>query len=218
MAQGELSCNRQHVTSVGCTLPSVAGRANRCAVCAPAATGVKFLAMLYTLCYPTLSDKDHDFIRSFRREHDLPFRDIVEHHFTIVFGISDISTDKYVAHVRANLLGQSSINFVCRYAALGDDSDSDDFYAFLTPDEGFSDICRLHDKLYSGDFKKFHRFEIPYTPHIGIATMPDARKIQSLCDELNANSFKISGALESATICEYDGTKVVNLERVDFET
>ena len=30
-----------HLTSVGCSLPSVAGRANRCAVCAPAATGVK---------------------------------------------------------------------------------------------------------------------------------------------------------------------------------
>jgi len=174
--------------------------------------------MLYTLCYPTLSDKDDGFIRSFRREHDLPFHGVVDYHFTIVFGIADIPTEQYVEHMRANLLGQRRIDFVCRYAALGDDSESDDFYVFLTPVEGLSDICRLHDKLYSGELKKFHRIEIPYIPHIGIATMPDAKKIQSLCDELNENSFSIAGTLESATICAYDGTKVVDLERIEFET
>ncbi|MEZ5572279.1 MAG: hypothetical protein R3E64_09660 [Halioglobus sp.] len=174
--------------------------------------------MLYTLCYPTLSDKDNEFIRSFRREYDLPFRDVVEHHFTIVFGISDIPMEKYVEHVTTNLQGQRKIKFVCRYAALGDDSETDDFYVFLTPDEGLSDICRLHDKLYTGEFKRFHRVEIPYIPHIGIATMADARKIQSLCDDLNSDSFIIAGAIESATICEYDGKKVVDLKRVEFET
>tara|TARA_R110002049_G_scaffold61475_5_gene163808 strand:+ start:2304 stop:2828 length:525 start_codon:yes stop_codon:yes gene_type:complete len=174
--------------------------------------------MLYTLCYPTLSDDDHEFVRSFRREHDLPFRDVVEHHFTIVFGISDIPMQNYAEHVRTKLLDQRNIDFVCRYAMLGDDAESDDFYVFLTPDEGLSDICRVHDKLYTGEFEKFHRVEIPYIPHIGIATMPDAGKIQSLCDELNAGSFSIAGKLESATICEYDGTKVVDLERVEFET
>ena len=179
---------------------------------------VKFLAMLYTLCYPTLSDDDHEFIRSFRREHDLPFRDVVEHHFTIVFGTSDIPMESYVEHVRAKLLGQKNVDFVCRYATLGDDYESEDFYVFLTPDEGFSDICRLHDKLYTGEFKMLHRVEIPYIPHIGIATIPDARKIQSLCDELNADSLRIAGTLESVTICEYDGTKVVDLEQVDFQT
>jgi hypothetical protein len=174
--------------------------------------------MLYTLCYPRLTDKDNAFIRAFRREHDLPFRDIVEHHFTIVFGIADFPTDDYIEHVRGKLQGQRSIDFVCRYAALGDDSGSDDFYVFLTPDEGLSDICRLHDKLYSGELKKYHRVEIPYIPHIGIATIPDAKKIQSLCDELNAETINIAGALDSATICAYDGTKVVDLERIEFET
>lgn len=174
--------------------------------------------MLYTLCYPTLSDNDHAFIRSFRRKHDLPFREVVEHHFTIVFGISDIPTEQYIEHIRAKLLGQRRIDFVCRYAALGDDSESDDFYVFLTPDEGLSGICGLHDKLYSGELKKYHRVEIPYIPHIGMATLPDAQKIQSLCDELNNNSLAIAGTLEAATICEYDGTKVMDIERIEFET
>lgn len=169
-------------------------------------------------CYPTLSEKDNDFIRCFRREHDLSFCDVVEHHFTIVFGISGIPMESYAEHVRNRLLGQRSINFICRYAALGDDSESEDYYVFLTPDEGLSDICRLHDRLYTGELKRFHRVEIPYIPHIGIATLPDAAKIQSLCDELNSDSLTIAGTLDSATICEYDGTRVVDLERVEFET
>jgi hypothetical protein len=173
--------------------------------------------MLYTLCYPTLTDRDNEFIRSFRRKHDLPYRDIVEHHFTIVFGVSDVPTKDYVEHIRAKLLGQRKIDFVCRYAALGDDFDSDNFYVFLTPDEGLSDICRLHDKLYSGLLQKFHRVEIPYIPHIGIATLPDARKVQTLCDELNWESVCIAGTLERATVCEYDGTKVLDIEDIEFE-
>ena len=129
-----------------------------------------------------------------------------------------LSEKKYAEHVRNRLLGQRSIKFICRYAALGNDSESENYYVFLTPDEGLSDICRLHDRLYAGEFKNFHRVEIPYIPHIGIATMPDPVKIQSLCDELNSDSFTIAGTLDSATICEYDGTKVVDLERVEFET
>jgi hypothetical protein len=174
--------------------------------------------MLYTLCYPTISEKDHQFIRSFRREHDLPFREVVEPHFTIAFGIADIPTAKYIEHIRGKLLGQSKIEFVCRYAALGDDHESDDYYVFLTPDEGLSDICRLHDKLYSGLLKEFRRIEIPYIPHIGIATLTDASKIQSLCDELNSDSLCIPGTLERVTICKYDGTRVIDLEHIEFET
>ncbi len=34
--------------------------------------------MLYTLCYSTPSDKDREFIPSFRREHAPPFRDVNE--------------------------------------------------------------------------------------------------------------------------------------------
>lgn len=135
----------------------------------------------------------------------------------MVFGIADISAKDYIEHIRARLIGQSKIDFVCRYATLGDDSESDDFYVFLTPDEGLSDICRLHDSLYAGLLKKFHRIEIPYIPHIGIATLQDAGKIQALCDGLNTQNLCISGTLEGATVCQYDGIQVVNIENIEFE-
>lgn len=74
----------------------------------------------------------------------------------------------------------------------------------------------LYTLCYSTLSEQDHTIEIPYLPRIGIATLPDAGKIQNLCNELNAGSLEISGTLESATVCEYDGTKVINLEQIAF--
>ena len=39
---------------------------------------------LYTLAYPQLDEADAHFIRQFRHEHDIPYRDVVAPHFTMV--------------------------------------------------------------------------------------------------------------------------------------
>lgn len=171
---------------------------------------------LYSLCYPTLCEEDDEFIRSYRREHDLPYRDVVNHHFTIVFGIRDLAKDVYIRHVRDIAASHPSISFVCRYAMLGNDAVDDNYYVFLVPDEGYSMISLLHDRLYTGPFAPFHRLDIPYIPHIGIATIADAPKIKGLCDKLNSTGVHISGTLNHITVCEYDGNHITDLERINF--
>ncbi|MEP5837486.1 MAG: 2'-5' RNA ligase family protein [Marinobacter sp.] len=170
--------------------------------------------MLYSLCYPSLSEADNEFIHSFRRQHDLPFLNLVEHHFTMAFGIAEIDRDLYIAHVRNQLAGQKKIQFHCRYAMLGNDDSDENYYVFLVPDEGYSDICLLHNRLYRGYLQPFHRVEIPYIPHIGLATVADAHKVKSLCDELNDNGLSIAGSIDALTICEFDGHRIADLEVV----
>lgn len=54
-----------------------------------------------------------------------------------------------------------------RYALLGDPDFQDHAHAFLIPDEGFSDVVHLLDRLYSGpladdlrlDFRSFRTSE-----------------------------------------------------------
>ena len=171
---------------------------------------------LFTVSYPRLDAQDNEFIRHYRREHDIPYRDVVDHHFTLVFRIDDIEVDAYTAHVHAVAARQRPIEFVCRYAMLVNDHDNDDYYAFLVPNQGYSEISLLHDRLYSGEFAPHRRLDIPYIPHIGIATLPDARQIKTLCDELNARGLCIQGTLDSLTICEYDGRRINDLETVGF--
>jgi hypothetical protein len=111
---------------------------------------------------------------------------------------------------------QPPIHFNCRYAMLGNDDSNDNYYVFLVPDEGYSAISRLHDQLYTGPFARFHRLNIPYIPHIGIATIPDAQQIKKLCDDLNRTKLNIAGILNHITICAYDGKRITDLERINF--
>ena len=172
--------------------------------------------MFYSLCYPTLSEEDNDFIKSFRKNHDLPFKDVVAHHFTIAFGISDIDRKEYSTQVKKIATKTKVINFTCRYAMIGNDDSNDNFYVFLVPDDGFSNISLLHDHIYEGALEPFHRSDIPYIPHIGIGTLTDSNQIKGLCTELNKTDLRITGKLEGVTICEYDGKFIKDLEYVRF--
>ena len=93
-----------------------------------------------------------------------------------------------------------------------DDDSSDDYYVFLVPDEGFSEVSRLHDALYTGRLAPNLRLDIPYVPHIGIATMKDAQVCKDLADGLNRLGLSISGEVEEITVVEYNGKIVVDLE------
>jgi len=172
--------------------------------------------MFYSLCYPTLSNEDNNVITSYRKTHDLPFRDVVAHHFTIAFGVSDLGREEYFNHVRMLARQTRKINFTCRYAMLGNDDSNDNFYVFLVPDEGFSEISLLHDQIYRGPLAPYHKLEIPYIPHIGIATIPDSWKVKALCEELNESGLNITGSLDGITICEYTGSVINDLEYVQF--
>jgi hypothetical protein len=167
---------------------------------------------LYSLCYPGFTNADRQFIDEFRREHDIPFRDVVAPHFTMAFGCEDVPYQTYSQHVAEIARSQNSINFSCRYAMLHNDDSNDNYYVFLVPDDGYGEISKLHDKLYQGLLSPYLRLDIPYVPHIGIATIPNASRIKSLCDELNSTGIEICGQINSITVSEYDGSKITDLE------
>jgi hypothetical protein len=167
---------------------------------------------LFTLCYPSLTGADRLFIDEYRREHDIPFRDVVAPHFTMVFGCRDVPIAAYRAHVADVANSQTAINFSLRYAMLGNDDSNSNYYVFLVPDEGYSGISRLHDSLYQGPLASALRLDIPYIPHIGIATVPDAVRVKALCDQLNLKGVNIQGQINAITVSSYDGSKITDLE------
>jgi hypothetical protein len=173
---------------------------------------------LYTLCYPRLADADRKFIDEFRREHDLPFRDVVAPHFTMLFGCSEVPLPAYREHVAEVARSQSTITFSCRYAQVVSDDSNDNYYVFLVPDTGYNEISKLHDKLYRGPLAPHLRLDIPYIPHIGIATIPNAATIKALCDQLNSLPVAIHGRIEAITLCSFDGLRIADLESFPCRT
>ena len=99
---------------------------------------------------------------------------------------------------------------------LGNDDSNDNYYVFLLPDEGFSDIALLHDQIYTGPLQPYLRLDIPYVPHITVATISDNQRVKMLCDELNETGLEISGSLDGITVGQYDGSVVQKVETLKF--
>ncbi len=93
-----------------------------------------------------------------------------------------------------------------------DDDSNDNYYIFLVPDEGFSGISQLHDALYTDFMRTKLRLDIPFIPHIGIATHKDRDHLYALAQEWNAERHEIRGVIDSLSLCSYDDSKVDDIQ------
>jgi hypothetical protein len=55
-------------------------------------------------------------------------------------------------------------------AMLGAEDGAETPYVFPVPDEGYSALSLLHDRLYSGPLVRCLRLDLMYVPHITIGT------------------------------------------------
>ncbi len=83
---------------------------------------------------------------------------------------------------------------------LGTDDFDDSAYVFLVPDEGYSGISLLHDRLYTGILQPSLRLDVPFIPHIRVGTLKDSAAAKALCDELNSHGIRIEGRLQKLTV------------------
>lgn len=168
------------------------------------------MSTLYTVSYPDVSPEASAFMESFRREHDLPYRDVVAAHFTMVFGCKTLALPDYTRHIAEVAEQSMAIRFTCRYAMLGADDFDDSAYVFLVPDEGYSGISLLHDRLYTGPLQPLLRLDIPFIPHITLGTLKDRAATKALCDELNRDGIRIEGTIRALTIGALEDGKLKN--------
>jgi 2'-5' RNA ligase len=165
---------------------------------------------LYTLAYPALTNDDTLRIQEFRRVHD-PHYNVVQAHFTLVFGCGDVADVAYLDHIEAVARTASPIQFVCRYAMLGADAAGTP-HIFLVPDEGYSGLSLLHDALYRGVLAELLRLDIPFVPHITIGSFVGRVAAKRLCDELNAAELEIRGVVNALTVAMREAHSICSIE------
>jgi hypothetical protein len=105
---------------------------------------------LLVVNYPTLATADLEKIQSIRKQHDVLYRDVVVPHFTLVFPVFNLDENSFIDPVKQVTQSMPAFEFVICCATLGDDAFSDYTHVLLVPDEGYSRIVRLHDRLYTG--------------------------------------------------------------------
>ena len=171
---------------------------------------------LYIVAFPKVSAETADLISGFRANHDPNFRHIAAH-FTLVFAVGHMSETDLGYHVRDRIAGLAEIRFVCRYSMVGADHASPLYYAFLVPDEGFSEISKLRDALHVGPLLTSLRPNIPYVPHITLGSFDRAEYARAHCDELNAGNLHAEGRIDSVTVMRKSGREISVGEAIRFD-
>ncbi|WP_348824418.1 2'-5' RNA ligase family protein [Flavobacterium aestuarii] len=166
------------------------------------------------VAYPELTINDFDKIQKYRELNDKLFFNVVKPHFTIVFPVFDITESEFIDEIKLQANSIEKITFNIKCSTINKDAFSDYYHSFLVPDEGFSRIIRLHDKLYSDKLKDNLRLDIDFVPHIGIGNSLDKHLCKAMVDEWNKNDFSIAGTISELTIVKYENGIVENIEKI----
>lgn len=166
--------------------------------------------------YPTLSKSDFQWIQTIRKKHDKLFYKIVEPHFTIVFPTENIDVDTLSNHINKVSEKVDSFEFIARCVTVGDPDFMGHAHIFMIPDEGFSKLVKLHDVFYTGPLAPELRLDLPFVPHIGIASDPSAVECKKLVDRLNKQGFEVDGKVEKLDIIEFDGESTKTIEQIEL--
>ena len=168
------------------------------------------------LAYPNISEEDYQFIQNYRKNNDPRYFSLVEPHFTIVFATYNLSEEDFVAEVERQVEGSAKFEFTIRCATINQDDSGEFYHEFLVPDEGYSNIVKLHDRVYSGLFFDNLRFDIDFIPHIGIGNSEDVTVSKKRVDELNAQDLSIKGSVRALDIVKYEDNKVSTVKKVEL--
>jgi len=168
------------------------------------------------LSYPKLNDADFTWIQNHRKFHDKLYFNMVKPHFAIVFPSFNLTIDQFINEIYGKCKNTSPITFKIRSAVVNKDAFIDTYHEFLVPDEGHSDIIKLHDVIYSESLFPELRLDIDYIPHIGIGNSKDPLKCKKNVDEINNSIIEISGIINSIDIAQYDENGIVTIDRLSL--
>jgi len=167
----------------------------------------------YLVAYPKLLGRDRTWIDHYRQHHDPLYRDVIEPHFTLVFGGVSLSEKKIDSEAERLLVGVKSIHFELALATINKDAFAPVYHEFLVPEKGYAAIAMLHDRLYSGAFRQFLRLDIDYIPHIGVGNDPDAETVKARVDALNQRGVSIAGTIDTVDMIGLQEGRVTRLRQ-----
>ncbi len=169
---------------------------------------------LLVVSYPIIADRHFTWIQDLREQYDELNFQVIDPHFTLVFPVANIEPETFIYHVKRSIENIRSFEFVIRCATISDDAFSQYTHVFLVPDRGYSNIIKLHDRLYTGVLAAELRLDLAFTPHIGIANSLNARNCKQLADRLNSQEFEIDGKVSKIDLIWEENNRVGTIEEV----
>ncbi len=125
-------------------------------------------------------------------------------HLTLVFPTAATDATTATGHLGMVAGETPPLDLAFRCALPVPDPASGTTFVYLAPDEGFSALVRLHDRLYSGPFAEALRLDLPYIPHITLGRIAEAKLARALADDLNGQEPEIRARLETVELFRID--------------
>lgn len=171
---------------------------------------------LFTVAYPVLGDGERSFLDEIRARHDAAKHALIAPHFTLVFGIPGVSLPSYERHVEAVAKKSRAFAFRCTEATVGPSHPEGGFHVFFVPGEGSRELTALHERLHRGPFASHLRRDLPFVPHITVATLPAQSAAEDLCARLVARGIDVRGRIDTLTIGNVEGRTFLNRATYDL--
>ena len=115
------------------------------------------------------------------------------------------------------MLSVSKIRISLECAIVNKDVFSEYFQVFLVPDEGFSAMMKLHDKLYCDKLFHYLRLDLPFIPHITIANSTDRLICKKIADKWNEGNLKMEGTVSSVDIVNIQNQQLTTIEKIKLQ-
>jgi len=174
---------------------------------------------LLVLAYPEIENGDYERIQEFRKYHDELYYHVVEPHFALVFPIHEVWEAKsFISEIVKQVQGVQPFEFCLRCATLNKSAFNDYYHTFLVPDEGYSKIVKLHDKLYANKLFPHRALSVDFIPHIGIGNSKNPLKCIEMAESWNKEEFAITGRIAILDVVNYENDTVQTIQRISLGT
>jgi 2'-5' RNA ligase len=161
---------------------------------------------LAVVAYPNLDEEDRQWIEGVRRIHD-PQADRIGVHFTLVFPC-DAAASNLEPEVQNIARRTQSIRFAIRHAKAIQDKLSPATHVVLVPGDGAPEIERLHDQLYAGRLRVHLRPDIPFIPHMTVATVRDSETAERLASEFGSRPRVVRGTISRLHLIDVENASI----------
>lgn len=173
------------------------------------------VVMIYVLAYPQFEPSVAERIRRFRTENEPARAELVPPHVTLVFGLMNIRTHEFLAHCEAvaSRSSQFEVSFVSE--EIAHDPFEKTYKLLLVSSAGSSQLAALHDQLYEGVQRAERKDDIPYRPHMTVATNPDRTNIERL-ETSSLGGFPLSGTIRALEVVKLENGGLQHLRTTPF--
>lgn len=171
--------------------------------------------MIYVLAYPQFEPSVGERIRRFRTENEPARAKLVPPHVTLVFGLMNIRPHEFLKHCKvvADRSSQFQVSFVSEEITHGPFEKTHKLLLVSSP--GSSQLAALHDQLQEGVQRAERKDDIPYHPHMTVATNPDRTIIERL-ETSSLGGFPLLGTIRALEVVKLENGGLHHLRTIPF--